>query len=874
MKTLKLFLFLACSALIASSANATLDAYYDIQVTRLQYAGESSDACSGPDPRWKVSVSDDTDSNWYGETTWSRDNISPTYTYDISDKRMRSVSNSKATRLDVRLQGWEEDDTSGDDGKTGYTDIADIYFRNESRSAYNTWVTFGWYEVSSSGYIYRVEVKVLWYYTGTVPAPLNVSATDGTSASSITVSWNSASDAEYYEVYRSTTNNSASATRIATDLTGTSYSDTSVIRGTTYYYWVKAYRADSSTSAVKSATLSGFSSSDTGTLAKSSQTITFNALSSATYGDASFNLSATASSGLDVTFSSLNPDVATVSGSSVTIVGAGTATIRASQAGNSNYNAAPNIDRQLVVNKATPSATLDPQSITYNGAQGTLGVSPAINHGSVSSIKYSRSGQNNWQDYASAAGVYDIRLAIVGDANYNDRTVVFEHALTVTAAPLSITANNLSKTYGTDDPTLTYAVSGLVEGDSLTGTLSREAGEDVGTYIITQGALSAGSNYNLSFAAGELIINTATASITLLNLQQSYTGSALAASYATEPSGLNVSVNYSSTPLDAGSYAVTATVTDSNYTGTASDTLVISPADLTITATEVAKTYGDEDPELTYETVGLLGEDTLSGELEREAGEGVGAYAIEQGSLEASDNYTLSFQPAQLTITPKPLNVMARSQSKRVSEADPLLTYVAEGLVEDDQLTGALERAPGTEPGVYAITQGTLAASENYNLSFTGANFTILDKLQEWREDNFGDFENEGDGANNAEGDSDGLSNLQEFAFGLDPNANDASPLEVTGSDSFKPGIQILNIDFSDGLTATTRFVRYKDAASIGLTYTAQFSNDLTSWESQTATPSIVAVGTGDYEVVEVEYPLFLSDGRKARFARINLDLE
>ncbi len=91
---------------------------------------------------------------------------------------------------------------------------------------------------------------------------------------------------------------------------------------------------------------------------KANQTITFGALSQVTVGTAPFSLTATASSGLAVTYVSNNPAVATVSGSTITIVGAGTANITASQAGNGNYNAAADVMQpQTVV--TSPIANLD-----------------------------------------------------------------------------------------------------------------------------------------------------------------------------------------------------------------------------------------------------------------------------------------------------------------------------------------------------------------------------------------------------------------------------------------------------------------------------------------------------------------------------------
>jgi hypothetical protein len=76
----------------------------------------------------------------------------------------------------------------------------------------------------------------------------------------------------------------------------------------------------------------------TGSITQATQTITFNALAGKVVGDAGFSLTASASSGLPLTYASSNLSVATVSDIGfVTIVGAGTSDITVSQAGNSNY---------------------------------------------------------------------------------------------------------------------------------------------------------------------------------------------------------------------------------------------------------------------------------------------------------------------------------------------------------------------------------------------------------------------------------------------------------------------------------------------------------------------------------------------------------
>ncbi|MFH0921115.1 MAG: hypothetical protein V1913_12225 [Fibrobacterota bacterium] len=93
------------------------------------------------------------------------------------------------------------------------------------------------------------------------------------------------------------------------------------------------------------------------TVTKADQAITFNALPAKTFGDAPFALAATASSDLAVSYVSSNTDVATVSGSTVTVKTAGTTLITASQPGDANYNAAPDANQTLTVNKAAQTLT-------------------------------------------------------------------------------------------------------------------------------------------------------------------------------------------------------------------------------------------------------------------------------------------------------------------------------------------------------------------------------------------------------------------------------------------------------------------------------------------------------------------------------------
>jgi YVTN family beta-propeller protein len=83
------------------------------------------------------------------------------------------------------------------------------------------------------------------------------------------------------------------------------------------------------------------------------QTITFGTISNRTFTTVPFTVSATASSSLAVNLASTTPTVCTVSGSSVTLLTAGTCSLQATQAGNTNWAAATPVSRSFTVSKAS-----------------------------------------------------------------------------------------------------------------------------------------------------------------------------------------------------------------------------------------------------------------------------------------------------------------------------------------------------------------------------------------------------------------------------------------------------------------------------------------------------------------------------------------
>src|SRR6185295_8040805 len=87
--------------------------------------------------------------------------------------------------------------------------------------------------------------------------------------------------------------------------------------------------------------------------------------------------------------------------------------------------------------------------------------------------------------------------------------------LSVTAAPMTVTADAQSRLYGAANPALTYISSGLLNGDTLSGSLATLAttASNVGTYGIAQGTL-ANSNYAISYAGANLSVTAAPMTVT------------------------------------------------------------------------------------------------------------------------------------------------------------------------------------------------------------------------------------------------------------------------------------------------------------------------------------------------------------------------
>jgi len=159
-------------------------------------------------------------------------------------------------------------------------------------------------------------------------------------------------------------------------------------------------------------------------ITQAGQKITFAPIAPHTYGDAPFSLSASSSSSLPISYASSATNVATVSGNVVTIVGAGTTKITASQSGNALYTSAPSVTQALKVAKANQTVTFNPTTPVVYTNGGTVNFNGTASSGLPLTYKSSAPKVITVltglpRGVMIGRGMTIITAAQAGDANYN-----------------------------------------------------------------------------------------------------------------------------------------------------------------------------------------------------------------------------------------------------------------------------------------------------------------------------------------------------------------------------------------------------------------------------------------------------------------------
>jgi hypothetical protein len=266
--------------------------------------------------------------------------------------------------------------------------------------------------------------------------------------------------------------------------------------------------------------------------AKLSQSITFTDPADISYGISPSSLSATSTSGLTVAFTTATSGICSVSGTTVTVLTAGTCTINASQAGNANYEAASQVSQSFTIAKASQSITFtDPADITYGQSPSSLSATST----STLTVVFTSATSGVCTVTGTTltlltAGTCTINVNQAGDTNYEAASQVSQ-AFTIAKATPSLSSFNHAfrtkdvPTFTLTAPTVTNSLPGSFSYTSATTATATISGAtvtlgNVGTTVITATFTPTDTtNYNNSSIQMTLTVSTAiqaTLSITSL----------------------------------------------------------------------------------------------------------------------------------------------------------------------------------------------------------------------------------------------------------------------------------------------------------------------------------------------------------------------
>ncbi|MGI4806367.1 MAG: beta strand repeat-containing protein, partial [Janthinobacterium lividum] len=497
---------------------------------------------------------------------------------------------------------------------------------------------------------------------------------------------------------------------------------------------------------------------------KDSQTITFNSISTKTYGDADFDAGATTSSNLAVTYTSSDQTVATIVNNKVHIIGTGTVNITATQAGNNDYNAATTIAQNLTVNKAPLTITATNQTKTYGTANPdlTAGYTGFVNS-ETSTVLTTQPTFTTPATITSAVGSYPINVTGAVAANYQISYV--NGSLSVYPGIQTITFTASSKTYGDPDFTINaVASSGLPVTYSSNDPAIATIDNDGAVHIVAAGkviisALQTGNgNYVATTRINQQItINKAPLTITADNQNKNYgdQNPVLTVSYdgfVNNETVANVTVQptvstTATTNSAVGTYPITVDGAASNNYNFTYINGVLAVNQITQTLTFAApdiKTYGDADFSLNATVSSGLPITYISSDSTVATVNNAGVVHILSAgnatitaSQAGNNGYIATAAITQnLTVNKASLTLTADDQTVSYGAAMPTLTFHGNGFVNGEnqqvlttQPVLTTTATATSEAGTYPITIANADAA-NYIINYAPGTLTISPAVQ------------------------------------------------------------------------------------------------------------------------------------------------
>jgi FtsP/CotA-like multicopper oxidase with cupredoxin domain len=411
--------------------------------------------------------------------------------------------------------------------------------------------------------------------------------------------------------------------------------------------------------------------------------------------------------------------------------------------------------------------TVLPAPLTITASSGTMaygGAVPTITpsylgfvNGETAAVLTTAPTCSTTATSTSPVGTYPSTCTGAVAANYAISYVA--GTVTVTGAPLTITASSTSVAYGAAVPAITPAYAGFVNGDTAavlttapTCTTTYTQGAPVsGSPYTTSCSGAAAANYTISYVNGSVAVTPVALTITASSATISY-GAAVpaitpsysgfvngdtAASLTTPPTCSTTAVLGS--PVSGSPYPTTCSgAVDANYTITyVPGAITITPVALTITASSATVPYGAAVPPITPTYAGFINGDTSASlttaptcSTAAVAGSPVGSYPTTcSGAVDS--NYTITYVAGSITITPAPLTITASSGTMTYGGAVPAITPSYSGFVNGDT-AASLTTAPtcsttatSTSPVATYPSTCSGAVDTNYAITYVAGTVTI-----------------------------------------------------------------------------------------------------------------------------------------------------
>ncbi|MCP4700654.1 MAG: Ig-like domain repeat protein [Gammaproteobacteria bacterium] len=230
------------------------------------------------------------------------------------------------------------------------------------------------------------------------------------------------------------------------------------------------------------------------------QAIVFDALPDKTYGDADFGVTAVADSGLPVSFAAAG-QCSMADAATVHLSGAGSCTVTASQAGDNEWGAAPDVAQSFNIAKAIPAVVWeDPADIVYGTQLSDVQLNASANAEGIFTYTPSSGAILDAGDAQTLTA--DFILAADAFANYNtpDSATVQINVKKISTATL-ITSDALDPSILGDNVTVSFSVT-PASGSNPTGEVSISGGGGTCSYALTSGDAGIGSCVLALNAAG------------------------------------------------------------------------------------------------------------------------------------------------------------------------------------------------------------------------------------------------------------------------------------------------------------------------------------------------------------------------------------